>query len=237
VDVLALLEVRGELLRAVRVVVAVAVAGAADPAVLHQVGLGVPERVDQAVPVGQAAVEVVLEPAERGVARLVVGLDHVEVAEQDGLRAGVGQATAAEGGGELGQPAALALGAVRGGVAGGGVGAEHADEPHAGGDEDAGRPLLEERQVRADRVDLDGQPADDHHAVLGRPRLRVDHGVAGRAEGVGEVAAAVGGSGLGQHEDVLGPRREPGQLAVGALLRGAADVEGHQAEAGHVARS
>jgi hypothetical protein len=65
------------------VVVAVAVAGPADPAVLGGVGVEVPERVGEAVGVGEGLVEVVLERREERVPGLVGGLEDVEVSQQD----------------------------------------------------------------------------------------------------------------------------------------------------------
>src|SRR6266567_6515936 len=53
------------------VVVSIAVASPADPAVLGVVWVQVAERVDQAMCVGQGAVEVILKRGEEGIARLV----------------------------------------------------------------------------------------------------------------------------------------------------------------------
>jgi hypothetical protein len=69
------LTVGKQVLGCVGVVVAVAVAGAADPAVVELVGVEVAEGVDEAVAVGQGAVEVVFERLEDRVAGLVAGFE------------------------------------------------------------------------------------------------------------------------------------------------------------------
>ncbi|MPZ67786.1 MAG: hypothetical protein GEU83_20650 [Pseudonocardiaceae bacterium] len=72
VDVLASQQLAGQIRRAVDVIVAVAVAGAADPAVFNSLRMQLPERVDEATVVSELQVEVVFERGEEAVPRLMV---------------------------------------------------------------------------------------------------------------------------------------------------------------------
>lgn len=107
----------GEVVGAVDVVVAVAIPGAADPAVLNFLGMQGAEGVDETAIVSELPVEVVLEGGEEFVARLVVRFEDVEITEEDReLRVFAG----GEGGGAGGPPFPLPRGFLEAGIAGGG---------------------------------------------------------------------------------------------------------------------
>jgi len=66
------------------VVVAIAIAGPADPAVFHQHRIHMPERINHFELLQQALVEAVLEGGEERVVRLVVWFKDVEVPHENG---------------------------------------------------------------------------------------------------------------------------------------------------------
>ncbi len=92
-------------------VVAVAEVGPSRPAVLDATRVQVPERVDEAMPVGEGSVEVVLEWHELlAMLGLVTGFEHVQVTQQQYWDAGLG---GLQRGVEALDPALFALGLVQ----------------------------------------------------------------------------------------------------------------------------
>jgi len=95
--------------------------------VFDALGVQVPEEIDQPVPLSQTGVEAVLEWRELPpVGRLVGGLQHVEVTEQQERRVG---GRGVEGGTEPLDPGPLPFGLVQRGVVGGHVGTHNAQRP------------------------------------------------------------------------------------------------------------